>query len=100
MEYFPINQQSYGHQLMLLLTPILSHLVLISCISFFDHSISYGILILFCYSPELFDKPIVTWNVIFEHSFGEMFVPFLSGLLLVLHPKEVLEFFQTLRNMD
>ena len=85
---------------MLLLAPLLSHLVLISCISFFDHSIFYGVLILFCYSPELFDMPIVTWNVIFEHSFGEMFASALSEMLTVLYPKEVLEFFQTLRNMD
>ena len=85
---------------MLLLAPILSHLILISCISFFDDSIFYGILIPFYYFPELFDKPIVTLNVIFVHNFGEMFISVLSGLLPVLHPKEVLEFFQTLRNMD
>ena len=97
MEYLPINQQFYGHQLMFLLAPLLSHLVSISCTSFFNHSIFYGILILLCYSLELFDTPIVALNVIFEDSFCELFASALPEILLVLYPKEVLEFFPNIK---
>ena len=57
-----------------LLIPLLNHLVSISYISFFDHSTLYGVLTLSYYSLEPFDMPIVTWNVVSEHSFSGMFV--------------------------
>ena len=82
-----------------LLAPLPNHLVLISYISFFGHSIFYGILILSYYSLEPFDMPIVTWNVFSEHNFDGMFILVLPLVFLGLCPKEVWEFIQTLRSI-
>ena len=99
MECLPIDQQFCGHQLMPLLVPLLNHLASISYISFFDHSIFYGILTLSYFSLQPFNMPIVTWSVVSEHNFDRMFVFVPPLVLLVLCPKEVSEFFQTSRSM-
>ena len=57
-----------------LLVPLLNHLASILYISFFNHSIFYGILTLSYYSLEPFDMLIVTWSEVSEHNFdGKVF---------------------------
>ena len=82
-----------------LLTPSLNHVVSISYVSFFDHSIFYGILTLSYYFLEPFDMPIIIWSVVSEHNFDGMLV-FVPPLVhLVLCPKDISGFFQTSRSM-